>query len=383
MVLHFVVPTEKIEKAKQRVRDVWNYREVDHVPISISLKMNPWGYTLEELRLDGHKHLRVEMETIKTLLETLPDDYVPTISAGSAGPGAYVFLAAAFGAKMDYRHGGDPNYRPTVDRNEPLIGELNRAYELKVPDVEKAGTLPSCLERVAYLAEETEYQIPISLCDASPVQDTFALFGFLNTFYKAMYKNPEALEHVLDIVTETIILLADKCVEAAGGISNVSSSAEDAGVWQPEGHKGLVADDTCASTCSPEFFNRFSKPFNNRIYRKYGGGRFHNCGPHPVLDEYLLHDPRIYSIDVRYRYSRNDLEHFGRALDHKAVIYVNLGPGPIQQQLLDYEHCMKTLAPNVVAIPNVAIDPGDNLHRVYDKFVEISTQYAKRMDWTS
>ena len=381
MALDFVLPTERIEKAKQRVRNVWNYREVDHVPISISSRMNPWGYTFEELRLDGNKHLRVELETVRRLLKVLPDDYIPTISAGSIGPGAYVFLATAFGAKMDYHHGGDPNYHPTVDRDKPLIGELDRAYELEVPDVEDAGSLPSCLERVAYLAEKTEYQIPISLCDASPVQDTFALFGFSSIFYKAMYKNPEALEHALDIVTETIILLADKCVEKAGGISNVSSSAQDGAVWQPEGHKGLVADDTCASTCSSQLFNRFSKPFNNRIYRKYGGGRFHNCGPHPVLDEYLSHDPRIYSIDVRYRYSRDDLGHFKRALDHKAIVYVNLGPGSVQEQLLEYEHCMKTLAPDVVAIPNVAIDPADNLRNVYDKFVEISTQYAQRMDW--
>jgi hypothetical protein len=59
----------------------------------------------------------------------------------------------------------------------------------------------------------------------------------------------------------------------------------------------MVPDDICAQF-SPEFFNRFSKPFNNRIFARFGGGMLHNCGPNPCASEYLRHDPPIKAVDL-------------------------------------------------------------------------------------
>jgi len=47
MKLNFELPSEdEIEERCQRIRDVWDYRRVDHIPIHMTVLSNPWGYTV-------------------------------------------------------------------------------------------------------------------------------------------------------------------------------------------------------------------------------------------------------------------------------------------------------------------------------------------------
>ena len=71
-------------------------------------------------------------------------------------------------------------------------------------------------------------------------------------------------------------------VAAAGSIERGSPAPNSDPLWAPEGRKGFISDDVCAGL-SPEHFAEFSRPYNNRIFREWRGGRLHNCGPHPAL----------------------------------------------------------------------------------------------------
>ena len=165
------------------------------------------------------------------------------------------------------------------------------------------------------------------------------------------YDAPEALDHLASLITDCFIIFAEACIEAAGGIDHVTST-DFPYVWQPEGRKGHCSDDICAQF-SPEFFNRFSKPYNNRIFERFGGGMMHNCGPNPCAGEYLWHDPRIKAVDLAYDYSKNDLPAFKEAFTGKGIIYFGLPADPGE-----YRRVMELLAPDVIAIPQVSVSPG-------------------------
>ena len=62
--------------------------------------------------------------------------------------------------------------------------------------------------------------------------------------------------------------------------------------WFPEGRKGHVSDDISANI-SPAMYDRFSRPFHDLVFQRYGGGGLHNCGPNPCLAGYLSHQPAL------------------------------------------------------------------------------------------
>ena len=70
---------DEIERRKERVRRVWNYKRVDHLPIMLQVRSNPWGYTTREHFLDGDKQFQLEFEQVKLSLAMVPDDYIPSM----------------------------------------------------------------------------------------------------------------------------------------------------------------------------------------------------------------------------------------------------------------------------------------------------------------
>ena len=71
MILDFDIPTEEIERRKQVIRDIWNYKldNIDHIPIQLIPMPNSKGYTLKERYTDKKKQLEVQVEKIKVLFD--------------------------------------------------------------------------------------------------------------------------------------------------------------------------------------------------------------------------------------------------------------------------------------------------------------------------
>ena len=205
----------------------------------------------------------------------------------------------------------------------------------------------------------------------------FTLLGGVECL-TAMYDRPEPLEHLAGFIADVFIRFAEATIDAAGGIEHVTCT-DFPYWWHPEGRKGHCSDDICAQY-SPECFNRFSKPFNNRIYRRFGGGMMHNCGPNPCVGEYLGHDPRIRAVDLAYAYSRNDLQAFKSAFRGEGVIYFEFTDTP-ENNLAEYRRVAEALAPDVIAIPCLTCEPRDDVVGIYDAFLRVSRDYAARIDW--
>ncbi|MDO8682329.1 MAG: uroporphyrinogen decarboxylase family protein, partial [Armatimonadota bacterium] len=303
-------------------------------------------------------------------LELVPDDYIPAMRPDVG----CVVIESALGAEVVFAD--DPNQTCTI--KEPVLKSADDIYKLKMPNPNTDGLVPEGLKRIKSFVERTDGQVYVSCLDmGGSMNVAFTLLGSIE-FYMLSYDNPEALEYLANFIADVFIHFAEVSIEAAGGIDHVTCS-DFPYWWHPEKYKGHMSDDICAQF-SPAFFNQFSKPYNNKIYARFGGGMMHNCGPNPCISEYLSHEPRIHAIDIDHNYSKNDLEAIKTAFKGEGVIYFYMY-NSIEKSLDEYKRLMETLAPDVIAIPCVSCGPDDDVKGIYNQFLQISREYASRMNW--
>ncbi|RLG23205.1 hypothetical protein DRN85_09765 [Methanosarcinales archaeon] len=387
MVIDFDVPMKEIERRKQVIRDIWNYKldNIDHIPIQLIPIPNSKGYTLKERYTDKKKQLEVQVEKIKAGLQLMPDDYIPSLKPDLG----YVVTQSIFGMKPTYSQDDQPPY---VKKEPPKITKIDQIYKLKMPDPYHDGLMPEGLERIRYLMKETNYLFPCSLLDLGGPMDIAYELMDTELFFTIMYDAPDAMRYFLDFLTDVSIALRDACIEAAGGLENVTTTEWDE-KWSPEGKKGYVSCDLSAMY-SPKFFKKFAIPSNNKIFEKYGGGLLHNCGPHPAVEYYLLHEPKIFGITCDYwDLDTRTLEKIKILFDHRAILYVEMRiTDSIHSVATDYKRLMDALTPNVIAIPWMWIGPSPSLYSspphidvyrdtpiIYTELLKVAKEYARRM----
>ena len=200
-----------------------------------------------------------------------------------------------------------------------------------------------------------------------------------NRLYEAMYGNPEALECLLGKIQELFLTTIAAQIEAAGGEEFIATT-DFPDYWFPEGRKGHVSDDISANI-SPAMYDRFSRPFHDLVFQRYGGGGLHNCGPNPCLAGYLSHQPAPRSLDLNYEYSKNDLAAIKRVCRKKAFIYLGGLPAEPEEAIRIFREMMELMTPDVIVVPHVIVPPGKNPGELYRRMREIAVEYARRMDW--
>lgn len=364
---------DEIERRKENIRRVWDYRRVDHIPIMLRVVSNPWNYTTQEHFLDGDKQFAIEAESVKRSLELVPDDYIPSMRPDVG----CVVIESSLGAEVVF----SDNPEQTCNIKGPLLKSLGEVDGLSMPDPHRDGLVPEGLRRVKSFVERTDGQAFVSCLDmGGSMNVAFTLLGGVECL-TAMYEEPEQLKKLCDFLADVFIRFADATIEAAGGIDHVTCT-DFPYWWHPEGRKGHCSDDISAQY-SPEFFNIFSKPFNNKIYRRFGGGMIHNCGPHVCVGEYLSHDPPICAADVAYTYSKNDLEGFRKAFAGRGVVYFEFTEPTPAEALAEYKRVAAALAPDVIAIPCLTCGPNDDVKGIYGAFLDVSKECASRISWRS
>jgi len=372
------ISSEEIERRKEMVRALWRYEPVDHIPINMRIMPNPSGYSLTEQLTNSRKQLELNWLCVKESLRVMPDDYIPILRPDMG----CMMVATMFGAEVVYSD--HPEGMPW--RKEPLIFEADQIYELEVPDPYEDGLMPKALERIELFMKETDYQIPTCLMDMGGPMNAAKDLLDTNLLYLLFHDDPKAMKHLLDLLAETYLRADEAMVEAAGGIENVVTTDWDP-TWCPEGHQGYVSDDVCA-TFSPQVFREFSKPANNKLLRRFGGGLIHNCGPHPCVEEYLSHDPPLHGCNMAYDYSVADLPRIREAFAGKGLVYMGLsGMSPSSEgsvSIEQYRRCMDELAPEVACVPQSLVDPATldiSPGELYQGLRKVSEEYARRMEW--
>jgi hypothetical protein len=368
------IEPRELERRRERVRRAWAYRRVDHLPLGFILE-DTSRYTVRELCQSGQKQLEVNIRSIDRLLRLLPDDYLP---AARLWPG-YMTIATMFGLTVHW--GEDPMQPPGV-REHP-IRDLSQVYGLTRPDPRTSGLMPFVITWTREFARVLPPEVCLAGPDlGGPLNTAKDLFD-TNLLFTAFYDDPQAFRRFLELAAELQAACYREVIAAAGGLERLTCIDFDP-LWAPEGHKGFVSDDVCAGL-SPEHFVQFSRPYNNRLFREWPGGRLHNCGPHPAAAHYLGHDPPLDGLNCSFRYTRAELPRLREAFGGRGIVELMFDNGESAGEIArGYEEAVGALAPEVVAVPVVWLThswtDGD-IRDLYEDLRRVAERAAGEFDW--
>jgi uroporphyrinogen-III decarboxylase len=368
---------DEVERRKQLYRNLFTGKPLDRMPIDVRVSL-PSLYRLQEQFLDGEKQLSTALANAMATWEHAPSsDWIPAMRP-DVGCSC---LASAFGA--EYYWGSDPDQTPGI--KTPILSLENLAEQVAAlpdPDPLQDGWLPEGLRRIRRFADAGEGFIPVSLLDAAGGVNVAADLLGMTALMMAFYDQPEALHFLLDKIQKLYAATIRTGLEAAGGEENITTS-DFPDMWYPEGWKGHVSDDISANF-SPPIYAEFSAPYHARIFREFGAGGLHNCGPNPCHAAYVSHLLSPRSLDLSDDYSHADLPKFKQSLRKRAFIYLFYPEkqSVVRQSPIEwYREIMELMAPDVIVVPVISLRPQDHPEELCQKLRPIATEYASRMDW--
>ena len=365
---------EELERRKDLYRRLWAGKPLERIPIDVRVSV-PTNYTVREQFQDASKQLEVALASALATWELgTCTDAIPAMRP-DVGCSC---LASAFGA--EYYWGDNPQQTPGI--REPIIKDIEKEVDaLPIPDPYRDGWLPEGLRRIRLFAEAGQGFIPVSLLDAAGgvnvAADLLRVTELLTTFYTA----PEALHRLLDKIQQLYAATIRAGIEAAGGEQNITT-VDFPDMWFPEGFKGHVSDDISANF-GPAIYAEFSAPYHARIFKEFGCGGLHNCGPNPCHAAYVAHEFSPRNLDLSDTYSHDDLPKFKVSLKKKAFIYLfwDNVTGRFQDPVAWYREIMELMTPDVIVVPVFTLSPADHPEELCQRLRPIHEEYARRMDW--
>jgi len=256
---------QRLESSKRRLRAVWTGRmPEDRLPFVFSYY--PFKSKLHGLLMD-FGYYSVE-ETLHYYLDAciahanLDDDYIPSVYPGLRQG----VLATAFGCE-EIRV-GDQFYV------KPVITKVDDIFELARPDVRATGLTKTFIERIGALHRATEGRLPVH-GTVQGVVSTAAMMWSATDLMLAFYDHPEAVHHLLDILTDAFIEFVKAQIEVTEGTLIPIHCMPYA--WFPPG-AGMADSEDDLALISPAIFTEFVKPCLERISDAFGGLVIHSCG---------------------------------------------------------------------------------------------------------
>ena len=365
---------DELERRKTLYRDLFAGRPLEHTPVEVRVTV-PSPHTVQQQFRNGDLQLETALTNAIATWQGAPSsDAIPAMRP-DVGCSC---LASAFG--VEYYWGPNPEQTPGVrDRILTLEQLPEQAAALAVPDPTRDGWLPEGLRRIRLFAEAGEGFIPVSLLDAAGGVNVAADLLGMTELMIAFHEQPAALHVLLDKIQDLYAATIRAGILAAGGEANITTTDyED--VWYPEGLKGHVSDDVSAGF-GPAIYTEFSAPYHARIFREFGAGGLHNCGPNPCHAAYVAHPLSPRSLDLSDRYSHADLPRFKHSLRGRAFIYLFFDGE--QSPVVWYREIMELMAPDVIVVPVFTVQSDAELQaeQLCRELRPIAVEYARRMNW--
>jgi len=360
---------EELVRRKDLYRRLWQGRPVERIPLDVRVSA-PTPYSTQEQFRDGEKQLETALASTMATWEHVPSsDAIPALRP-DVGCSC---LASAFGAEYYW----DENPRQTPGVKGKIITDLEKQVDtLPIPDPDRDGWLPEGMNRIRRFAQAGEGFMPVSLLDAAGGLNVAADLMGMTELLMAVYDSPQALHHLLDKIQALYAATIRAGISAAGGEENITTTDfED--LWYPEGFKGHVSDDISANF-GPEIYAEFSAPYHARIFKEFGPGGLHNCGPNPCHAAYVAHELSPRSVDLSDAFSHDDMPMFKKSFKQKAFIYLFWAGqnDPVEW----FREIMELMAPDVIVVPVFYLGAND-AEAICRKLRPIAEEYARRMEW--
>ena len=233
-------------------------------PVENALFAKEGPDTVRERILDPEKYLTAQLQESAALVERR-GDYVP----GLCPMLGVIGIPSAFGCEVVWWEDDLPAVRPLID------GDPDQVFDLPKPSITD-GELGRILNFTRYFLDQTDARIPIRITDVQgPLDSTALIFGH-NNFLLAMITHPQAVHHLLQLVTDLTI----EYVQAYQDVIHECGAEFVPTInypWMPDGMGMQVAHDECVMI-STEMHDEFAVPYLNQLSEAFGGIFIHSCG---------------------------------------------------------------------------------------------------------
>ena len=287
------IDLEHLRKVEQLHLNAIQYREVPYLPLSVT-------FSLDETVLP-FRYSEAFESPAKMLFNELNDNYFCSIHNSvrlrdhyplhiRANYGIGV-IASMLGARVIVPENGFPWVEPLGD-----VDEIKAVIAAGVPEFERGlggrvlGTYLYFRDRMRDYPRCSE-AIHLSQPDLQGPMDIAHLLVGSDVFLWC-YDDPDLLCELLDLITDVYIgyrkhidgLLSDRAGQDAVYVHGAIV-----------GGQVIVKDDAAAVNLSPTMYERFSRPYNARILKAFGGGGIHYCGRSRTVE--LMDYPWLRGVD--------------------------------------------------------------------------------------
>ena len=269
----------RLDRLKDRYKQLYNSPKTCY-PVIIINVISPDGVTWEQKLADPLVMLRSQLDRIRTHLE-IGDDFFPAVRV-DFGTGQ---IASAFGCGITVPQ----NNLPAVC-SHPLKS-IDDIYKLKIPALD-AGMYKKVYEWTDIWKQNLPDWIHIQHPDIqSPFNNAHLIRG--NDILTDFYDAPDAVEHLLDVIT-------DYTISVVKNINNVIG-VDDGWFcdWGGAYWKGAARISNCSNDMiGPQFYTKYVLPRDIRLLGSIGGGRVHYCGGNGDVIGEFFKNPEITGLDI-------------------------------------------------------------------------------------
>lgn len=233
-------------------------------PVRSALFSTDGPETVRDRLLNPENFLRAQLIEIESQLR-LRGDFVPSLCPALGVVG----IPSAFGCEVTWFENNLPAVRPVIGN------DVNQVFDLPNPSIID-GELGRILEYTRYFIQQTHRQYPVRLTDIQGPLDSAALIMGHNNFLLALHSNPNAVHHLLQLVTNLTIEFArtQRNIVINNGVEFVPSMFQP---WMPDGWGISVSNDEWVSIAA-SMHDEFGVPYINQISDAFGGIYIHSCG---------------------------------------------------------------------------------------------------------
>lgn len=203
---------------------------------------------------------------------------------------------------------------------EPIVRQPDDVYRLKAPAVH-SGLVGKGIDNYHYMLEHVEGYVPPRVPDMQGPLNVASMIWEQGEFLLAMYDSPEAVHHLLGLVTDYTIAVYRHFRDAYEAANLVSWPF----IYMPRS-MGVGMTEDFMHLLSPALYEEFGLPYVNRIAREFGGLYIHCCGVFkqhwPVVSK--IHNLR--GLDTMYSFSKPQ-ELFAEFPDIVHTMWLDYGEG--------------------------------------------------------
>mgnify|MGYP001140379833 CR=1 FL=1 len=302
--------SDRLQKSKQRFLDLDSGKTPkDRYPFCLAFPyFNPYN-----INHPPKERLEVYLDAF-LMMYRFDDDTIPYIFPGLN----HATIPSMFGAK-EIRVGIETTA-------EKLIHSSEDAEALPNPKITPGSVAQRWLDTAAYLYEQTEGRIPISVCDMQGPFDSCAQMWSYDDMFISAYEDPDVYHSLLSKITDAFILLWKKQKEILGD-AFMGTHLFPQG-WLPPKNGAAVSADSLVMV-SPDFYREFYVPYLKKIYEELGEITIHSCGDFRHLAKELSQTEGIVAINAS-QLTAKDLHEAGVDKKIELLLSVNYEDMPEQ-----------------------------------------------------